>query len=278
MKKTFITLIAGMLLTVPAFAFFGKGDKTISDRLEKPLIVVLDDADPYYNEHVKYAVENYWSANTYTFLTESQFEESKAYSENLFLIKNEKQAAEDIGTTVYDNVMKLVYFRKDGKLVASVAGTPLIQEGTEDLKTTVINAVRVLQDKLQFAIFKEEKEVAEFAKNYDKNVESRSTIVKATKLYIAKEDIDASTNVDEIRALYDGEMYIVTREELEKMIDSKGEDIVYAVVFNKKTSNVTYINSKQVVSASTGEVIYADETTSVTPKGFTKKDIKDLAE
>jgi hypothetical protein len=278
MKQVLSTLILFTASVLPTFAFFGKNDKAISERLEKPLIVVLDASDENYNAHVKYAVENYWSANEYTFLSASQFEEYKSFSDNIFLIKNEKQAAEDVSTTVYDNVMKLVYFKKEGKLVANLAGTPLIQESTQDVKATVINAVRVLQDKLQFVLFSEEKKNAEFAKNYEKKVESRSTIVEVKKLYIAKEDIDASITEVEIKALYDGEVYIVTREELEKMIDSKAEDVLYAVVFNKKTSNVTYVNSKHVVSASTGEVVYTDESMSMNPKGFTKKDMKDLAE
>lgn len=278
MNKFLSALILFSASVLPSFAAIGKFDKAISERLEKPLIVVLDAADTNYNAYVKYAVENYWSANDYIFLNASQFDEYIKTSDNIFLIKNEKQSAEDVGTTVYDNIMKLVYFKKDGKLVTSLAGAPLIHEDVTDVKTTVINAVRLLQDKLQFALFEEEKENAEFAKSYNKTISKRSTIVQVKKLYIAKEDIDESLTENEIKSLYDGDIFIVTREELDRLIDSKADEILYAVVFNKKTSEITYVNSKHVVSASTGEVLYADETTSMQPKGFTKKDIKDLAE
>ncbi|MBC8046819.1 MAG: hypothetical protein H7Y00_08490 [Fimbriimonadaceae bacterium] len=251
------------------------GDITVHDRLENPLLIVLDEKDGVYNECIKHAVENYWSLNSFSFITSSQYEDCKNYSDNVFLIKNENQAAEEEGTMVHSIVMRLVYFKKDGKLVTHLAGAPVVDE--VDIKVCLINAVRVLQDKLQFILFNEnDKDPAFFS--YDKNVEFRSDIIKAKKLYIAREDIDGSFSLEEVLSLYDGELNIVSKTELNKLIDSKSPGVLYAVVFNKKTSGVSYVNTKQILSASTGEMIYTNETTSINPQGFTKKDIKNLAE
>jgi hypothetical protein len=273
LKHTIISLVTAVFITSHSAAF---NNKSLGARLEMPVFIVLDATDSIYNANVTYAIENYWSVNDYTFINESELDKCKQTYDNLFLIKNEKQQADDLGTIVYDDVMQIIYFRKEGKLMANVAGTPLIHENS-DAKTAVINAVRVLQDKVQFALFKEE-EKNKPAASYEKKVESRSSIVKAGKLYIAREDLDAAMSEADILALYDGALYIVSREELTRLIDSKDPEVLYAVVFSKKTSKVSYVNTKQVVSASTGEVVYLDQSTAIKPKGFTIRDIKILAE
>ncbi len=273
MKK--YAILSLMLLFTSVYSR-ASNSKSISELLNQPLVVVLDSHDAVYNDYVQHAVQNFWTINTYTFITEEEFEQTKNDAESLFLIRNHKQSLEDEGTTVYDNVMKLVYFIKNGRLVNDLAGTPVIPE-ENDIKISVINAVRVLQDKVQFMLFKEESNKAAFA-SYDKKVESRSTIIKANDLYIASEDIASNADMKEIMNLYNGQIHIVSREELNALIDSKAADIYYGVVFTRKTSNVSYINTKQIVSAFSGEVIYKAETTTMKPGGFDKKEIKSLAE
>ncbi|MBC8172350.1 MAG: hypothetical protein H7X71_00470 [Chitinophagales bacterium] len=273
MKNNFLHTL--VLVSVITFQVSASNNKSVNERLENPIMVVFDANDAEYNQYVKYAVENYWTLNSYIFMPASQFENAKMNSDNVFLMKAENQSAKDEGTTVYEDVMQLVYFIKKGKLVTQVAGTPIVKDDM-DSKNTVINGVRVLQDKLQFIVYKEEKEASE--NTYAKNVESRSDIVKLKKLYIAAEDLDETLSLNDIVSMYEGEIFLVSRDELNKLIDSKSPDILFAVVFNRKTSNVSYVNTKQIVSANSGEVIYKDETTSVKPQGFTKRDIRDLAE
>lgn len=247
---------------------------SVYDLLIKPVLVVYDANDSAYNEYIRYAVENYWVVNTYEFISPQEFESAKKNTENIFLIKAENQTAKDQSTAVYEDVIQLVYFVKGGKLVTHVAGSPLIN-GNIDLRNSVINSLRMLQDKLQFIAFKEK--TSNFT-NYSKKVDSRTSIIKVKKLYIATEDIDSDLTLNEILSLYKGEIFLVSRDELNKLIDSKADDILYAIVFNRKTSNVSYINTKQIISADNGEVIYLDETTTIHPKGFNKRDLKNLAE
>ncbi|MBC8048275.1 MAG: hypothetical protein H7Y00_15855 [Fimbriimonadaceae bacterium] len=270
MNRTLNTLL--LILTI---TFSVNANTSLQERLQSPVYIVMETNDEVYNESVTQAVENYWEASAYTFITKKEYETAKGKSQNIFLIKNENQAAEDEGTMIYEDVMKLVYFVKKGRLVYTVAGTPILDENNE-MSTSVINAVRVLQDKLHFMMFKEEKNTA-FA-SYDKEVKSKTSILKVKTLYIVKEDIDATATLEEIAALYDGDLKIVTKEELQNIVNSKTDDALYIAINNRKTSNVSYVNTKQVFMASTGELIYNEETTSIKPQGLTKKDMKELSE
>lgn len=57
-----------------------------------------------------------------------------------------------------------------------------------------------------------------------------------------------------VNELYSGELVVLSRSELADLINSQS-NIVYAIVNNKATSGFTYVNTKQIIDASNGQVL-----------------------
>lgn len=246
---------------------------TISSMMDKPVQVVLSADDANYNSYIQYAMQNYWQVNSFTCISEDQFEQEKVNSDQLFLVHSFNQTADESGT-VYNEVLKLVCFKKDGKLVSIVAGAPVLTEA-QSSDAGLINAVRLVHDKLQFALFKEQRDL-KFAA-YDMGVDSRTHIVRTKTLYIAREDLDASLTAESIRSVYAGDVVIIGRDSLNAIIDSKSGNALYAVVYNQATSSISYINTKNIVDASSGQLLYSDESTTMKPEGFTPRDFRNMS-
>lgn len=268
MKHAILTIL------LCSVAFFANSSNALSQFSEKTIYVILYDDDSAYNSGIQQAVNKYWNLNDYQFITEDEFVTLKTENSNLFLIKNESQSVEE-GTLVYDEVIRIVQFSKGGKMISQVAGIPVFKQNDYDASISYVNAVLGLQDKVQFEFSREQNKTA--FNSYSEKVKNRSNIVKLKTLYIAKEDIKEGLTVELIRELYTGELIVVSREELEDLINSQS-DIVYAVVQNKPTSGFTYVNIKQVIDASSGEVLFTSESTTIKPDGFNKKDWKKLAD
>lgn len=268
MKHTFLTITLCMvaLLAIP--------NDIQSQLYENPIHVILYNDDPAYNSGIQQAINKYWSLNNYQFVTEEEFNNLKKENANLFLIKNESQSVEE-GTLVYDEVIRIVQFSKGGKMITQVAGTPVIKKDEDDSSISYVNAVLGLQDKVQFEISKSENNST--FNSYSDKVKNRTNIVKLKTLYIADEDIKDGLTVEMVNELYSGELVVLSRSELADLINSQS-NIVYAVVNNKPTSGFTYVNTKQIIDASNGQVLFKNESTTIKPEGFSKKDWKKLAD
>lgn len=269
MKRTLLTLTFSFVALLAI-------SKDIKSQLNQaPVNVLLYADDPVYNENIKHAIDNYWSLNEYIFINETEFSQLQKESANLFLVKNTSQSV-DAGTLVYDEVLRLIQFTKNGRLMTQIAGMPVVKNNSNNAVVPYVNAVLGLQDKVQFEISKTESKTA--FSHYNQKVDYRTNIVKLNKLYIAQEDLDSELSLDIVHELYSGELVIISSMELEKIISSGNADIVYAIVTNKQTSGFTYVNSKQIIDAATGQILYANESTTMKPEGFNKKDWKKLAD
>ena len=114
--------------------------------------------------------------------------------------------------------------------------------------------------------------------NYSQKINSESSIVKLKKLYISAQDLEEGLDYASIRDLYKGEVKIVDKSYIDKLVEQGSEDAVCVIVNKRQTSGFTYVNTKMIVDASTGALGDKDETTSTSPRGVSKKDFKKRAD
>lgn len=265
-----------LLLAFSLLAFVAKAETSLQERLQLPLYVILSDSDNDINKDLRSVIDGYWDLNEVEYISEADYEELSWTAQNCFLVYQKNQSVEDDGTTVYSEVLRIVAFTKKGKLVENIAGSPIMGYDGENRNTSLVNAVKLLQDKVQFVLYKEQGD-SEYA-NYSQKINSESSIVKLKKLYISAQDLEEGLDYASIRDLYKGEVKIVDKSYIDKLVEQGSEDAVCVIVNKRQTSGFTYVNTKMIVDASTGALVYKDETTSTSPKGFSKKDFKKLAD
>ncbi len=265
-----------LLFAFSLFAVIAKANTSLQERLQLPLYVILSDSDNEINKQLRTVVDGYWDLNDVEYISEADNEELSWTAANCFLVYQKNQSVEDNGTTVFSEVLRIVAFTKNGKLVENIAGSPILSSDGINRATNLVNAVKLLQDKLQFALYKEQGD-SEFA-SYSQKIDAESSIVKLKKLYISSQDLDEGLDYASIRELYKGEVKIVDKSYIDKLVEEGSGDAVYVIVNKRQTSGFTYVNTKMIVDAASGALVYRDETTSTSPKGFSKKDFKKLAD
>ncbi len=265
-----------LLFAFSLFAVIAKANTSLQERLQLPLYVILSDSDNEINKQLRTVVDGYWDLNDVEYISEADNEELSWTAANCFLVYQKNQSVEDNGTTVFSEVLRIVAFTKNGKLVENIAGSPILSSDGINRATNLVNAVKLLQVKLQFALYKEQGD-SEFA-SYSQKIDAESSIVKLKKLYISSQDLDEGLDYASIRELYKGEVKIVDKSYIDKLVEEGSGDAVYVIVNKRQTSGFTYVNTKMIVDAASGALVYRDETTSTSPKGFSKKDFKKLAD
>lgn len=268
--KNLIT--ASLLLITHTVAF---ADVTLSERLEKPLYVVLSNDNVTINQELREAFDNNWVLNEVNYITEDEYEPLSWTEENCFLIYQKNQQIDGEGNTVFSEVIRIVAFTKKGKLVENIAGTPVFNTN-EPHEADLVSSLRILQDKVRFELYREQGET-EFS-SYSEKIQQSSGIVQLKKLYISAQDLEQGMDYASISDIYEGEVRIVDRSYIEQLIEQKASDAVYVLIDHMQTSGISYLSTKTIMDAETGTVLYKDSDTALSPRGFGKRDFKKLAD
>jgi hypothetical protein len=268
--KQICTLFFGVFIWSTSF-----GGNTITERLSKPLYVVLSNENVAINQEIRNAMDQHWVISDIEYISEDEYEPLSWTEDNCFLIYQKNQSVDGDGNMVRSEVIRMVAFTKKGKMVQNVAGTPVLN--TDRIhEDDLANSVRILQDKVRFELYKEEGETA--FESYAEMVEESTGIVKLKKLYISAQDLEVGMDYASIRTLYDGDVRIVDRSYIDMLIEQKASDAVYVLIDYIQTSGISYISTKTILDAESGAVLYKNATTSISPKGFGKRDFKKLAD
>ncbi len=262
-----------ILITLTASATIKADNTTLTERLRNPVYVVLSDDNTEFNTAVKSAVENFWTVSDYAFVSREEYKALKKSDVYIFLMLLDDESI-DGSSNAYEHVLQLFYMVHSGSYRNNITGAPVANLTKENAALEITNAVRLVQDKLSFKIAGEAS-TSEYA-NFEDAVKSRTGIVKTKKLYIAQEDLDKDlANLEDIKNVYSGEVIIVSKAELAKMVNEKN-DILYVSVGSYK-NGMGYMNLKQVLNADSGTVLYNNETKSVKPVAFNKSDFEKLS-
>lgn len=253
-------------------AFAISDEKTeVSDRIKLPVYVVLTKTAET-DAAIQSTFEKHWTLSELVFISKEEYKELKASDSNLFIMFVQNESV-DGSTYTFENVLQSFYLVRNGSYRINVTGVPVQASALAD-NMELANAVRILQDKLSFRIAKEQQQL-EYA-GYNDAANARVSIVKAKTLYIATDDLDKSlAGLDDIKAIYSGEVLLVSKNEMSTIIENSTPNAACVIIENFK-SGMNYINSKQVIDAETGMVLYIDEGKSLKPVAFSKNDFSEL--
>ncbi|MFN3939772.1 MAG: hypothetical protein ACK4IY_04240, partial [Chitinophagales bacterium] len=252
--------------TQSAFAI-GDEKTEVCSRIQQPVYVVLSNTAEV-DAAIQSALEKYWTLSEYVFISKEEYKEVKATKDVLYMMIVQNEGV-DGSTFTYENVLQTFYLVRNGTYRINVSGVPVRTDATNE-SIEIANAIRILQDKIAFRIAKEQQQV-EYAA-YNEAANARVSIVKAKTLYITTDDLDKTlAGLTDIQAVYSGEVVLVSKSELDHIIEKNNPNTAYVVIENYK-SGINYINSKKVIDAESGMVLYINEGKSIKPAAFSKND------
>ncbi|HET8962367.1 MAG TPA: hypothetical protein VFM99_00600 [Chitinophagales bacterium] len=241
----------------------------LSDRIDSTVYVILNNNEKI-NEAIQKSFEKNWTLSEIKFISKAEYQEIKSTKDNLYIMLSHNEGI-DGNTFVYENTMQVFYLVRSGAYRVNITGVPVAETIVDG---NIDNAVHLLQDKISFQIAKEQEKME--YEQYSDAANSRINIVKSKALYISSDDLDKNiTGLDAIKELYSGEVFIVSLEQMQTIVSQKSDNVAYVVVENFK-SGLNYQNSKQVIDASTGMVLYFDESKGMKATGFSKSDFNAL--
>ncbi|MBK7110343.1 MAG: hypothetical protein IPH61_14785 [Bacteroidetes bacterium] len=241
----------------------------LSDRIDSTVYVILNN-DEKTNDVIQKSFEQNWTLSAIKCISKEEYQEIKTSHDNLFIMLSHNEGI-DGNAFVYENTIQVFYLVRSGAYRVNITGVPVAETSVEG---NMDNAVHLLQDKISFQLAKEQEEM-DFA-SYSDAANSRVNIVRTKALYISSDDLDKNiAGLDAIKELYSGEVFIVSPEQMQTIVFQKSDNVAYVIVENFK-SGLNYQNSKQVIDAANGMVLYFDESKGMKETGFSKSDFNAL--
>ncbi len=261
-----------LLFLIASFPFLlaaQSENKSIREKLESPVYVVLDeDFGEDYNTLIREAMAGWWTLSKYQFIESSELTTLKEDVNHLFLqlVKNE---GIDADIREYQQVVTLANYARAGRYRNNVTGAAVDLESSSDARLTIMNGLRLIQEKTRFEMAKAEGEVEELSTWLG----PRTSRIKSGTLFMAREDLDME--LAELNKIYAGPVDLISSKELAAMMESGGTGS-YAFVHGFKISG-GYVIEKSILDAKTGELLYYATAGSPGPDGkLGKKDFKSL--
>jgi hypothetical protein len=228
MKKLFV-IIGILSLAISSYADrYVARHEDIKSFLKTTTYVVLED-NPMseYNFKIKTAVENSWKITPYEFINATQFEEMRGDINKSFLVKLQVKFSADKLEATY-NFMSIVL----GAAVKRHTDLP-------DICSVPLGYASVPEDSYAYKI----ESLIRFAQNHIRLLDENPNLIKSNifdhynknrketrnkELWLLEEDIEPNIrSLSEIRKLYPHTVKIVSKDDLEKAIAEKNENVVF---------------------------------------------------
>ena len=228
MKRT-IALLCIVAVAYTAFADrYVARHEDIKTFLKTTTYVVLED-NPMseYNFKIKSAVENSWDITPYEFITASQFEEMRSDINKSFLVKLQVRFMGDRLEATYNFLCVVL-----GAAVRHHTDMP-------DICSVPLSYGSVPEDSYAYKL----ESLVRFAQNHIRLLDENPNLIKSNifqhynrqrketrekELWILERDLERNVrSLAEIRKNYPHRVRIVTKEDIEKAIAERNEDVVY---------------------------------------------------
>ncbi|HNV81194.1 MAG: hypothetical protein WBI34_10020 [Tenuifilaceae bacterium] len=228
MKRLFVAI--GIL----ALAYSSYADRYVARHediksfLKTTTYVVLDD-NPMsdYNMKIKPAIENSWKITPYEFISSTQFEEMRSDINKSFLVKLQVKFSADKLEATYNFLCVVL-----GAAVKRHTDLP-------DICSVPLGYASVPEDSYTYKL----ESLIRFAQNHIRMLDENPQLIKSNifdyynknrketktkELWLLEQDIEPNIrSQSEVRKLYPHPFKIVTKDDLEKAIAEKNENIVY---------------------------------------------------
>jgi len=283
MKKFLVLLFfAGFAVNMVAQQAVGTPEQI--ERFLKTTTYVVLEQNPLleYNQIIKETVEKHWTLTPVEFVTFSteEFEKARFDENKSFLIMNKVFYEKDKTKAKYNYLYVVMggnyeFVRQMPELASVPVSYDGVEEETYSYKLGML--CQFLQNHILLTKEHPELNSKNILKYYYKNL---TADVKDKTLYVTKEDLAKNfSTIKEIKSAYPYEVKIVTREEVEKAIDDKLQDVVFIHKVGPESSNRKARCYNTIVGAADAKLYYFSwhMISDKEPDGFLAKDWKKLA-
>ncbi|MGM0496367.1 MAG: hypothetical protein ACQESJ_00455 [Bacteroidota bacterium] len=279
---------AGLLTTILfllVYVSYGQEDYVPSEselnRFFNTKTYIVLDPNPisHYNAKLKKAAKNNWEITDYEFLDYSKFDKMRKKPEYSFLVENIVVFDKDKTKARY-RFLSLLMGKKTQliKKMPTIVAVPLsykqVDEEYYSYKLGVI--VRFIQKHAR--LMKENPDIIsdDIFDYYNKNMKD----IKDKTLYFIEDELAEEVNTEEkIKEHYPHEVKIVSRDEVEKAIEEKREDVVFLHKVGPQGTRHHARCYKILMGAKDAEFYYFDYHNvkkGKRPDGFLKRDFRKL--
>ncbi|PLX24061.1 MAG: hypothetical protein C0599_03040 [Salinivirgaceae bacterium] len=284
MKKL---ILAFLLISISAQLFsqlvVATPDDLVKFKKTKTVVFLESNMLLAYNQEIQKAVKKHWDITPFEFkkFDNNEFELERLDPNKSFLIMNESYIPKDKTRAVYKFLnVSLGGDYKLEKQMPTISGLPVayaeVEEDTYDYKLGLI--LRFIQEHIKVSMENPEINKTKKMLKYYRN--ELTTIADKT-LYVLEEELGPDVNtMKEIKAVYPYDVKIATKEEIQKVIDSRDEKAVILHQVGPKNTKRKARCWNVVMGASDAKLYYFNFhmiKRGKRPEGLLLKDFKKLS-
>ena len=195
----------------------------------KTYVVLDQNIFANYNDHIKEAVKEYWTATEFEFIDIKQYNKLRRNYKASFLIRTRVNFEKDKSETDYTFLSLLMGTNKASSMsrMPDLCSFPLSYYNVDyDKYTYKLGAiVHFMQNHV--TLLKENPKIS--ARNVLKYYNKNTSDLEGKTLYVLKDELAKDCNTEaKIKSFYSGKIKIATQEEIEKVIVNKDKDAVFS--------------------------------------------------
>ena len=280
MKKTLVSLlIAGMAVSLFSQEYVPSREDIDAFFLTKTLVVLPNNPLLEYNYVIKEVMEQEWEITDYDFISFSEFEELRFDPKYSFLYMTQVSFEHDKTDARYRFIHLSLggdYFRINQ--MPDLASVPVAYYNVEEeyyaYKLGIL--VRFIQNHVKLIRDHPEIISANVFKHYNDNIKD----IRGKTLYLLENELAKEINsAARIKKIYPYDFKIVTKEEIEKAIKDRREDIVFLHKVGPEGTKLNARCYKVIIGAGDANFYYFDyhKIDNNHPDGLLESDLKKLA-
>ena len=280
MKKTILYLMLGLFsLEMYAQDYVPNRDEIEAFFHTKTLVVLQDNPLLEYNMIMRKVMEQEWNITEFDFITFSEFDKKRKDPQYSFIYQSSVTFENDKTDARYRFLHLSLggdYFRKNQ--MPDLASIPLAFYGVEEDKYIYKLGLLVRFMQNHAKLIKEKPEIVSqnVFKYYNENIKD----IQGKTLYLLEEELSKSVNsAARIKKLYPYKFEIVTKEDIQKAIKEKNEDIVFLHKVGPEGTKVNARCYKIILGAGDDNFYYFNyhKISGKKPDGILPEDFKRLA-
>ncbi len=275
MKKTIAVLpLALISLMLAGQAPFPTKNEIKQFSSSTTCVVLEDDAFSFFNSYIKKAMQEYWTLTPFEFIDNEEFDSRKGKAEYSFLMLTETVFDKDKSGSAF-NFLNLIQGKNVRKIsdMPEICAIPLSSADGDDLDYGYKMGAILLFMQKHAALITEDpsKTGRRYLRFYNENIPQ----VMGKKILVRQEDLSPAVgDIDKIRAIYSGNVEIVTEEDIVKAIGAKAagtvvlhkvgpsgeadEGYCFKMLIGTDDANMYYYNSHIIDSMNPDGLLPAD--------------------
>lgn len=218
-----------------------------------------DDLDSY----IKSILDNYWTINNYKMISESEVAQTSnenSFYVDFFTYSFTREAGSTGALNMEYEVTKLLLFKaltEPKKDIRKPIGTLSTIELNEVSPSEIFYSILLMQNQIKFVKELNINKSLKFKKFLKRINKKKKDVIKQKTLFLEKNQLRGKVdNIDKIKKLYDYDVEIKSKEDIEKAIMKTNSDVVYARFIRMRTLHFLVI-----INAENGEMLFGKVST-----------------